>query len=104
MKGTGTWPMKPGAFTGNPVNAAVVRAVLSLGRDLGIRVVAEGVETEEELAWLTREGCRWFQGYLFGKPQPLEGASVEPRLIDILDRMRAAGEPQTVMDAERRRA
>lgn len=88
----------------NPVNAAVVRAVLSLGRDLGIRVVAEGVETEEEFAWLTREGCRWFQGYLFGKPQPLEGATVEPRLLDILARMRDAGEPVGPFEAERRRA
>lgn len=88
----------------NPVNAAVVRAVLSLGRDLGIRVVAEGVETEEELAWLRREGCRWFQGYLFGKPQPLGGPAVEPRLTDILERMRGTSLLSDPVGLERRRA
>lgn len=48
--------------------AAVVRATLSIARDLRIRVVAEGVETEAELQLLTREGCDLVQGYLVSHP------------------------------------
>ena len=48
-----------------------VRAVLGLGGSLGIRVVAEGVETEAQMRVLIGEGCAEMQGYLFGKPQPV---------------------------------
>jgi EAL domain-containing protein (putative c-di-GMP-specific phosphodiesterase class I) len=48
---------------------AIVRAVLALGRSLDIPVLAEGVETEEQLALLTREGCSEAQGYYYGHPQ-----------------------------------
>ena len=53
---------------------AIVRAVLSLGRSLGMRVVAEGVETEEQFALLQNEGCEQVQGYLFSKPVPIQAA------------------------------
>ena len=49
---------------------AIVRAVLGLGRSLGMSVVAEGVETEEQYTLLRREGCEQLQGYLFSRPQP----------------------------------
>ena len=50
---------------------AIVRAVLGLGRSLGMSVVAEGVETEQQYTLLQREGCGQLQGYLFSKPQPI---------------------------------
>jgi diguanylate cyclase (GGDEF)-like protein len=50
---------------------AVVRAVLSLGKTLEIKVLAEGVETDHQLAILRSEGCDEAQGYLLGKPQPI---------------------------------
>ncbi|MFK7792019.1 MAG: putative bifunctional diguanylate cyclase/phosphodiesterase [Devosiaceae bacterium] len=54
----------------DPISSAVVRAVTSLGLDLGASVVAEGVETQEQADALKREGCKLFQGYLFGRPTP----------------------------------
>jgi predicted signal transduction protein with EAL and GGDEF domain len=52
--------------------AAIVKATLLLGRSLRIPVLAEGVETEQHLAFLREEGCTSVQGYLFGKPMPRE--------------------------------
>lgn len=56
----------------NPRAATIVRAVLELGRGLELPVLAEGVETEEELAFLSAESCEEVQGYLFGKPESIE--------------------------------
>lgn len=50
---------------------AIVRAILSLGESLDIPVIAEGVETEGQLAFLRQHGCAEIQGYLRGKPQPI---------------------------------
>lgn len=55
-----------------PQSAEIVRAVLSLARALHIRVVAEGVETEAQRAFLEREACEEMQGYLIGRPEPIE--------------------------------
>ena len=49
---------------------AVIRAVLALGKSLNISVLAEGVETEQQLQLLLSEGCDEAQGYLLGRPQP----------------------------------
>ena len=49
---------------------AIIRAVVGLSSSLGIRTTAEGVETEEQLARLTSEGCSEAQGFLFSRPKP----------------------------------
>ncbi|MEZ6106698.1 MAG: EAL domain-containing protein [Pirellulaceae bacterium] len=51
---------------------AVVRSIISLGNGLGLKLVAEGVETEAQAKLLTEAGCTLLQGYLFGKPMPAE--------------------------------
>jgi len=51
-------------------NAAIVRSTIELGHNLGLTVVAEGVETDHELAVLRRYGCDAAQGYLFARPMP----------------------------------
>ncbi len=57
-----------------PANLAIIRAVLGMGRDLGIDVVAEGVETQSQADALSREGCVLMQGHLFGKAKPYQEA------------------------------
>ena len=55
----------------NYQGAAIVRAVLGLGRGLGLPVLAEGVETAEEFNFLDAEACDEVQGYFLGRPEPL---------------------------------
>ncbi|WP_022720867.1 bifunctional diguanylate cyclase/phosphodiesterase [Rhodopseudomonas sp. B29] len=55
----------------NPESAAIVEAILNLSRTLKLPVIAEGVETESQLAFLAKAGCDEVQGYLIGKPQPM---------------------------------
>ncbi len=57
-------------MAGDAGAAAIVRAVTTLGRSLSMRVVAEGIETEEQLALLGAMGCDEVQGYLLGRPGP----------------------------------
>ena len=52
-------------------DAVIIRTILALGNSLGINVIAEGVETELQRDYLASVGCQFFQGYLFGKPEPL---------------------------------
>jgi diguanylate cyclase (GGDEF)-like protein len=56
----------------NPQSKAIVRAVLALGKSLDVPILAEGVETKDQLEILRREGCDEAQGYLLGRPQPYE--------------------------------
>lgn len=52
----------------NPANLAIVSTMLRMGQQLGFKVVAEGVETKEELEVLRNEGCQIIQGFYFSKP------------------------------------
>lgn len=56
----------------NPPDRAIVRAVLALGKSLGIPILAEGIETPDQLSLLTEEGCDEAQGFLLGRPVPLD--------------------------------
>ncbi|RZI87046.1 MAG: EAL domain-containing protein, partial [Pseudomonas sp.] len=53
-------------------DAAIVSAIVALGQALGLRIVAEGVETDSQQDFLTRLGCDSLQGYLMGRPVPAE--------------------------------
>ena len=53
-------------------SATVVHAVVSIGRALGMKVVAEGVETEQQRQFLKIAGVHAMQGFLFGRPAPIE--------------------------------
>ena len=53
-------------------DAALVGAVIGMAQALGILTVAEGVETEQQAAWLRSRGCDLAQGYLFARPQPAD--------------------------------
>jgi EAL domain-containing protein (putative c-di-GMP-specific phosphodiesterase class I) len=64
----------------NANNQAIVTAILAMARTAGLRVLAEGVETEAELAWLRHIGCDEVQGYLMSKP--VNAANVTTRLIE----------------------
>ncbi|HEX6641576.1 MAG TPA: EAL domain-containing protein, partial [Thermoanaerobaculia bacterium] len=63
-------------------DAAIISAVISMARALNLRVIAEGVETEEQLAFLRREQCAEMQGFLYS--QPLTVADFEKALHDNL--------------------
>ena len=55
---------------GSPQATAIIRAVLALGRSLSIPILAEGIETQDQLEVLIREGCDEVQGFLLGYPGP----------------------------------
>jgi len=55
-------------ITIDPADAELVNAAIAMAHSLGLTVVAEGVETEQQLALLTERGCEYAQGYLFSKP------------------------------------
>jgi len=75
----------------NPQSAAIIRAVIGLGRGLDVPVLAEGVETTNQLAFLSREACDQVQGYLLGRPRPIEEYAELVGLTPISRRKSALG-------------
>ena len=59
---------------GRSENVAVIRAIVALANSLGIEIIAEGVETPRQRERLLDLGCTYAQGFLFGRPEPLDGA------------------------------
>jgi diguanylate cyclase (GGDEF)-like protein/PAS domain S-box-containing protein len=76
----------------NEQSATIVRAVIGLARGFAVPVIAEGVETQAQVSILSREGCDELQGYLIGRPQPIEEyASLVGRPIPLKRKPRNAG-------------
>ncbi len=67
----------------HPDDAAITTAIIAMGHALGLRVIAEGVETEAHLTLLQKQGCDEVQGYLVGRPVPSD------RFVDHLARKRS---------------
>lgn len=74
------------AIPGNEADAAIVRAIIRLAHGLKLQVVAEGVETAEQLAFLKDEGCELAQGFYLGRP-----VAADACLRALLDNRQAVG-------------
>ena len=55
-----------------PSDARIVQTIIDMAKNLEIEVIAEGVETEAQYSFLEQHGCKLYQGYLFGRPVPVE--------------------------------
>ena len=62
------------SFETNPKSGIVIRSIVNMAKELGMHTLAEGVETEEQFAFLREIGCEKVQGYLFSPPMPFEKA------------------------------
>jgi EAL domain-containing protein (putative c-di-GMP-specific phosphodiesterase class I) len=60
-------------------NTAITNAIIGIGHSLGLSLVAEGVETEEQLTFLKAQGVQEIQGFLLGKPMPAK--DITPLLL-----------------------
>src|SRR5690606_39145951 len=56
--------------TNDPNDAEIIRAIVAMARSLGLALIAEGVEQQDQLKFLQAQGCHLYQGYLFSKPLP----------------------------------
>ncbi|MHB0977650.1 MAG: bifunctional diguanylate cyclase/phosphodiesterase [Candidatus Aquicultorales bacterium] len=72
-------------------SAVIAKTIIELARNLGLKVIAEGVETAEQLAFLETNGCQEVQGFLLGKPMPVE------QFERLLDRQEGQGRKPNVV-------
>jgi|WetSurMetagenome_2_1015567.scaffolds.fasta_scaffold00961_19 diguanylate cyclase (GGDEF)-like protein/PAS domain S-box-containing protein len=63
-------------------DAAIVQTIISMALSMGMEVIAEGVETEEQHEFLELRGCQAYQGYLFARPKPID--ELEEKLTELL--------------------
>jgi diguanylate cyclase (GGDEF)-like protein/PAS domain S-box-containing protein len=88
---------------GDPDVAAIVRSIIGLAHSLNFKVVAEGVETEAQLAYLRRHQCDEMQGYLFSRPLPVTGMGEllrQERCLPVGEQGGAAGQTLLLLDDE----
>jgi EAL domain-containing protein (putative c-di-GMP-specific phosphodiesterase class I) len=66
-------------------DAVIVKTIIAMGNTLELEVISEGVETEAQFEILKQYDCPAFQGYLFGKPQPIEAfeKTLQARLVAV---------------------
>ena len=74
-------------ITTDPNDAAITAAIIAMARSLNLEVIAEGVETKEQVAILTRQGCKHFQGYYFCRP--LSVLEIENKLPQALPEVKS---------------
>ncbi|RXR02690.1 EAL domain-containing protein [Pseudoxanthomonas composti] len=77
--------------------AAIVRAIIAMGHQLNMRVIANGVESDVQLGYLRRGDCDIFQGYLFGEPMPADAASLALRRRYLRPELFAASKPDRTL-------
>jgi diguanylate cyclase (GGDEF)-like protein/PAS domain S-box-containing protein len=75
----------------DPYDAALCRATIALGRALGLQVVAEGVETQEQWQFLAQEHCNSIQGFIIARPMPVTEAFAFLRTTLEMPRLRSTG-------------
>jgi diguanylate cyclase (GGDEF)-like protein/PAS domain S-box-containing protein len=83
-------------LTVDPDDAAIVSTIIALAGNLGLEVISEGVETQEQVDFLRRHGCRHMQGYFFGRPMPAAGFLA---LLEQHEQPAQAGQPGSVAAA-----
>ena len=89
---------------GDPAMHRMLGAVLGLSRDLGLDVVAEGIERRAQADMLVDLGCRWGQGYLFGRPAPTDVVGAALRSVSSAPSGSASRTPGTASRAAGRRS
>jgi EAL domain-containing protein (putative c-di-GMP-specific phosphodiesterase class I) len=72
--------------TRDPGAATIARAIIAAGRAMGARITAEGVDSDQKLAFLMQAGCDEVQGFYFGRPLPNAGIR---RMIELIDAHRS---------------
>jgi len=72
-------------------DAAITRSVIGLAHNLGLKVVAEGIETADQAAFLLAQNCDYGQGYGFARPQPASGVDWRPAELRYGQSCRSSG-------------